>query len=129
MSVGGIWRIELSPRAPLTPDCDGLDVSSLPLILNVSQSGSHLILTFGEDKRVELVGDIDGEVVSGESSAPATAMHRGGRPPIHMRAVVERQSESDRLRGVLTFPDCAARSELSFTATRERKADHEARER
>jgi hypothetical protein len=99
------------------------------LTLNVSQSGSRLILTFGEDKRVELVGDINGEVVSGESSSPAAAAGRGGRSPIHMRAVVDRQSGSERLRGVLTFPDCVARSELLFTATREREADHEAQER
>ena len=129
VSVGGVWRVDLSPRAPLTPACDGLDVSSHPLILTVSQSGPHLILTFGEDKRVELVGAIDGEVVSGKSSAPTTAMNREGRSPIHMQAVVERQSESDRLHGVLTFPNCAAHSELSFTATRERQADHEAQER
>ncbi len=127
--MGGVWRIDLSPRAPRTPACDGLDVSSHPLILTVSQSGPHLILTFGDDNRVELVGDINGEVVSGESASPATAMNREGRPPIHMQANVDRQSGSDRLYGMLTFPNCVAGSELLFTATRERKADHEAQER
>ncbi len=126
--MGGVWRIDLSPHAPRTLDCDGLAVSSHPLILTVSQSGSHLILTFGDDHRVELVGDIDGEVVSGESSSPTTAMNRGGRSPIHMQAIVDRQSGSDRLHGVLTFPNCIGGSELLFTATREHQADHKTQE-
>ena len=86
-------------------------------------------MTVGEDNRVESVGDINGEVLSGESSSPTTAINREGRSPIHMQAVVDRQSRSDRLYGVLTFPDSVARSELLFTATREHKADLEAQER
>jgi hypothetical protein len=106
-----------------------LAASSDPLILTVSQSGPHLILTFGDDHRVELVGDINGEVVSGESSSATTAIDRESRPAIHLRAILDRQSGSDRLHGVLTFPNCIAGSELLFTATRKGKADHEAQER
>jgi len=86
-------------------------------------------LTVGEDNGVEPVGDINGEVLSGESSSPKTAINREGHSPIHMQAVVNRQSRLNRLHAVLTFPNSVARSELLFTATRERKADLEAQER
>src|SRR3982074_2129044 len=100
-AVRGVWRIDPTESAPRTLACAGLAASSDPLMLTVSQSGPHLILTFGDDHRVELVGDINGEVVSAESSSATTAIDRESRPAIHLQAIVDRQAGSDRLHGVL----------------------------
>jgi hypothetical protein len=130
VSVGGVWKVEFNPRDQDIPPCEGFAVSSQPLILTISQSGPRLALTFSDKNKTDLLGTIKDGLVSAESFHQATAVTgkmSDAKSAIQLQAGIDRQLDSDYLRGVLTVPACPAGGRLSFIASRQRKADQPVR--
>jgi hypothetical protein len=125
ISVGGVWNIEGSPRPAGVLPCNNF--GSDPLILTISQSGSHLALKFNDPNETKLSGEINDAVISARSQEGQTA----SRPAsvLQLQARVDRQPGLHVLQGVLTSPNCPPGRQLSFRAVRQRKADHAGQDR
>jgi len=130
VSVGGVWKLEFNSREADISPCEGFAVWSQPLMLTISQSGPHLVLTFSDENKTELLGTIKEGRLSAESFYQATAVAgtvSDAKSAIQLQADIDRQLESDYLRGVLTVPGCPAGGRLSFIGSRQRKADQTVR--
>ena len=123
MSVAGAWTVELAPRAPDTPPCKGFVVSSKSLILKVTQSGPHLLLTLNDQSATRLSGEVNFESLSARSPEEVETRQgaTGITSSIEVQAGIDRHSGVDRLSGTFTFANCPTGSELSFTAVRQQK--------
>ena len=117
MSVAGAWNLELTPRTADT--CKGFTVSSKSLILKITQTGPHLVLTLNDQSATRLSGEVNFESLTARSQSATSA--------IQMQAKIDRQSAWERLSGTFTFAGCPAGSELSFTAIRQQKVASRAR--
>lgn len=123
LSVGGEWNVDLTPRAAVILPCTGLIVTSESLILKVTQNGPHLLLKLNDQSATLLAGEINLEKLTARSleQLEATPSAPGMTMPIRLQANIDRQSGLDRLSGTLTFANCPAGSELSFSAKRRQK--------
>jgi len=123
-SVAGAWTVELTPRTADTPPCKGFIVSSKSLILKVTQSGPHLVLTLNDQSATRFSGEVNFESLTAKSLEEIEA--RQGAPgittSIEVQAGIDRHSGVDRLSGTFTFANCPTGSELSFTALRQQKS-------
>jgi len=126
ISVGGIWIAELSPPAVDDPSCGGPLRRAHGLVVTISQSGTHLRLTFNDEQRTTLVGKLQDLNLTAEvprqSAAPAATPANHEVAAIQVQARVERQTEIVRLSGGLTLNACSRGATIPFTATRQRGA-------
>jgi hypothetical protein len=118
MSVGGEWTVELTPRTADMLPCK--DFSSESLILKVTQTGRHLVLTLNDPSATRLSGEVNFETLTARSveQTEPTPGTPGMTSSIQLHADIHRQPGLDRLSGTLTFANCP---ELSFTAIRRQK--------
>lgn len=123
MSVGGVWNLELSPRAADDLPCNDFTVSSNLLILKVAQSGPHLVLTLNNQGATRLSGEINRGTLTARSLEKIGATPGAPNAPsaIHLQADVDRKPGLDRLWGTLTVAGCAAGGQLQFTAIRQQE--------
>lgn len=115
--LGGTWSIQVSRETADIGSCGDLPIHFDGALLNISQSGSSLILTFGGEQKTSLAGEIhDSFIVAGslyQSADKALAADAPGA--IRFQAQVD---QPDRLQGVLKLTNCPALQSLPFTATR-----------
>jgi hypothetical protein len=123
VSVGGMWRIELSLPAAGDSACGSPFSHSEQPVLTISQSGPHLLLAFNDQAGTTLRGEIRGQTMAAESIGPGIIAGANGRgeetAPTHLEARVDRQAEPDRLSGVLGSAQCSSQTGIPFTAMRQ----------
>ena len=119
MSVAGAWNVELTPRTADTVPCKGFNVSSKSLILKVTQTGPHLVLTLNDQSATRLSGEVNFESLTARSLEETET--RQGASSVQMQGNIERHSGVERMSGTFTFANCPAGSELPFTAIRQQK--------
>jgi hypothetical protein len=91
-------------------------MNSGPTLLNIFQSGPNVFLAFDDIQKTTLVGSvqdrtIDANVLGDQRGAATTKIHFHGR--------VDRQTEPDRLVGLLIFGDGPSRTEVPLSAVRQ----------
>jgi hypothetical protein len=123
VSLAGTWSAQLSlPDPHDSPGGDPL-LHSGSTILSVSQSGPHLLISFDDNQRTTLVGNVHDVMINASALRPvatATTEISTSRPTaIYFHARVDHQTEPDRLLGILIFDDGASRTEMPFTAIRQ----------
>jgi hypothetical protein len=121
ISLAGTWTAQLS-----LPDLDSSTGGpgrhpSQPMVLTITQSGSHVVLMFDDDQRTTLVGKIQGATIDA-----ATLAHHGGTAAIYasdfgsiprsFRASIDRQAEPHRLVGVLVMDRGRLHTEVPIVA-------------
>jgi len=120
ISVAGTWNAQLSLPSQLDSAAGDPLIHPGPTLLNISQSGPRLFLAFNDDQKTTLVGNVQDMTIdasvfrdgrANSSSLAATIIHFHGK--------VNRQTEPDRLVGVLIFEDGPSRTEVPLTATRQ----------
>jgi hypothetical protein len=119
ISVAGTWETQLS--FPASPS-DDLTIQPGPIVLHISQSGTHLFLAF--DEKTKLVGSIDDMTISAAlSDGPGSTNTLSLSPTaIYFRGRINRGKQSDQLLGVITFAQGTVRTEVLLTASRQRAA-------
>lgn len=119
--LAGKWNAQLAPQDPRELAGEGSLLLPGPITLTIKQSGPNLLLTFEEDPKTTFVGNIrDVTINAGMVRQGATApVVENGTIPISFQARVERQTERDRLVGVLIFEDGLSRTEVPLTALRQ----------
>ena len=122
ISVGGAWSVELSNRTGVTLPCYAFS-SSKELILHVSQSGPHLVLTLNDQNATGLSGELNGTSLTAKSleKIALTPGAPGQSTAIQLQANIDRLPGLERLRGTLTVANCPG-SQILFTAIRRPKA-------
>ena len=120
MSVAGAWNVELTSLTAETLSCKGFTVPPKSLILTITQTGPHLDLTLNDQSATRLTGEVSHERLTAESQEQieTTPGAPGMTSLIRLQANIDRQSGLERLSGTLTFANCPAGSEFSFTAIR-----------
>lgn len=110
VSVGGNWKL-LPFSDTLTTPCSELAFGAEDPLMNISQSGPHLVLKFNDEALTTLPGTLNGFDISGTS-------HSYTHPEsITLQATVSLDVEPDQLDGTLYFASCE--TTVSFHATRE----------
>ena len=122
ISVAGTWNAQLSLPDQLDSAAGDPLIHPGPTLLNISQSGPHLFIAFNDDQKTILVGNVKDMTID-------ASVFRDGRAPtnslssatikIDFHGKVERQTERDRLVGVLIFEDGPSRTEVPLTAVRQ----------
>jgi hypothetical protein len=115
VSVGGTWNLEIDSQFVDSPACTTLSSQSEQPVLTISQSGPHLRLTFNDEGKTMLVGEIDDTtIVANAIRQPAAGDTRDNHAAvIHFEAIVNRQTEPDRLEGTLIMNDCRVSAPLT----------------
>jgi hypothetical protein len=122
ISLAGPWNAQLSlPSQPDSAAGDSLSDPG-PILLNISQSGPNLFLAFDDDQKTTLVGKVQDTTIDASvfrdrrgptnTSSSATII-------IHFHGRVDRQTQRDRLVGVLIFQDGSSRTEVPLSARRQ----------
>jgi len=115
--VGGTWSIQVSREAADLGSCGDLTTRLAGATLTVSQSGSSLTLTLGNEPKIVLTGEIN------DLSVVAESLHQSAdeAPVADDSDAVQLQAQvgpRGRLQGVIKLAHCAALRGLPFTASR-----------
>jgi hypothetical protein len=128
--VVGKWVLQ--PDASYTGGSNCVKLLSLlkDPVLSMSQSGTHLVLSFNDGLKTSLTGSIEQtSLAASVSSQPESSVGEagcdGGR--IYLKAIVEGEPEQQRLSGTLMMPGCHECSPVSFTGLRQRQPESERR--
>jgi hypothetical protein len=121
ISLVGKWSAQLTPPNP--QDLAGDDSLLRPgsTSLRISQSGSHLLLSFGDGQNTTFVGNIqDMTINAGLVRKGDTGPDRSDRTTAaKLNARVDRQTDPDRLVGIVIFDYGSISTEVLLTATRQ----------
>jgi hypothetical protein len=122
VSVAGTWSAQLTlPSSSDSADRDPL-LRSDPTIFTILQSGPSVFLTFDDAQRTKLAGSVDQVTISATFLSREDQGNRNGAERgstyISFRAAANRQTEPDRLIGILVFGDGSKRAEVPFIAMR-----------
>jgi hypothetical protein len=126
-SVGGTWVVEIGRPAVEAPSCIAEHLGSHHLVLSISQSGTHLLVTLSGEKRTTLEGEIkDGSITAGSHRRLGAGAEAPGEDvaAIGFHATVDRREKTDRLLGMLTFSESMTRAAAPFIAMRQPGIDH-----
>jgi hypothetical protein len=111
-SVGGNWLLEI-PSQTESASCSDFTFGSEEPMLNISQSGPHLVLTFNDENHTTLAGKLTDLTITVAGSGSSTLE----APLLNLSVTVDRQTEPDRLKGTLTIASCG--TTLSLSAIRQ----------
>lgn len=130
LSVAGSWRVEQVGQAK-GPCADEAPLDhSEPLVLSISQSGSHLSLSFNNKSKARLEGEIQSTSLNANSqngSGVSNPSERETANIIGLQASINQQTEPARLHGTLSFSKCPTEPGVTFLATRQLKSASEVR--
>ena len=121
ISVAGTWNAQLSLPSQLDSAAGDPLIHPGPTLLNISQSGPDLLIAFDDDQKTTLVGHVRDMTIDASffrDGRAATNSTSSATRTIDFHARVDRQTEPDRLVGVLIFEDGPSRTEVPLTATR-----------
>ena len=127
ISLAGRWNAQLSVASPLGSSVGGPLIHPGPTVLSISQSGSQVFLTFDDIQKTTLIGNIQ-DLTIDASFIPESATDTSGSATttIYFQGRIDRQTEPNRLLGVLKFDRGPVRTELPLTALRQVRASKSA---
>jgi hypothetical protein len=112
-SVAGAWELDAESARELAAPCVSLALKKKPAELVVSQSGTHLRLTFADRS---LAVTLDGDSLTGELTLPERATCPGAA--MEFRARFAAESGHDRMTGILRHAGCTECPTTHFGAVR-----------
>jgi hypothetical protein len=120
MHVAGAWVLEGDFRPLAGVPCGELLTAAQPLILNISQNGSHITSSFNSQQST-FSGIMDGHslIVGVQGPSAARGAEQRCDDVVSMTAVLDRHAGAPLLIGMLTINTCPQCSPVSFRATRE----------
>lgn len=113
LCIGGSWRMEVSKQSA-NSSCQEQFRQAEPLGFSISQSGPQFSLSFNNNTKGVLHGEIQSIDVNATAPRFSSASFVKDENAIRMRATLDRHSEPARLWGVFSFNDCP---DLNFVAT------------
>ena len=122
ISVAGTWSAQFTlPGSSDSSDGDAI-LCSDPTVFTILQSGPNVYLAFDDAHRTKLAGSVDQLTISASFLSREAQGNRNGAArastSISFRASANRQTEPDRLTGILAFDDGSKRAEVPFIAVR-----------
>ncbi|HNB53430.1 MAG TPA: hypothetical protein PK530_15870 [Anaerolineales bacterium] len=118
-SVEGNWLLAL-PENATTSSCKTMQIDVKEPMLNISQSGPHLVLTFNDENRTDLKGTLNELSINAHSAQVSS----DGLSSLSLTLTVDRDAEPDQMQGVLTLESCG--ETWSFTAVRQPETEQTA---
>ena len=119
ISLAGKWSAQLTPPNPQDLAGNNSLLRPGPTNLKISQSGTHLLLSFEDEQNTTLVGNIQDETINAVRRG-ATETHKSeGTTSVNLNARVDRHTDPDRLLGIVIFDYGSVRTEVPLTATRQ----------
>jgi hypothetical protein len=115
-SVGGVWELDAESARRLAAPCLSLAFKKEPAELVVSQSGTHLRLTFADRSRSSLAVTLGGDSLTGELKLSERATCPGAT--VELRAQVIAGEGHDRMLGSLRRSMCPECPVTQFEAVR-----------
>jgi len=118
LCIHGPWKMEVSKPAT-SSSCEGQLRRAEPLAFSISQSGPQFSLSFNNEKKGVLHGEIrntDLQATGRHFSRGSVLQNENSLDAIGLRATLDRQAKPARLWGVLSFSKCP---ELAFVATQQ----------
>jgi len=123
MSIRGPWKVEVSKQSTGS-SCDERFRQESPLGFSISQSGPKFSMSFNDDAKAVLHGEIQNLDVSATAAYLPGISARDSGDVVRLRATLDRQAKPARLWGVLSFSECP---DLNFVATSEIASNLEAK--
>jgi hypothetical protein len=122
ISLAGAWNAQLNLENPPDSSVRTALIHPGPTVLSITQSGPHVFLTFDELQTTTLIGNVQDLTVYAsfipESGGP-TNTSGSKMTAIYFHGRVDRQTQPDRLLGVITFDRGPVRSKVSVIASRQ----------
>jgi len=122
ISLAGTWNARLNLETPPDSSVREVPIHPGPAVLSITQSGPHVFLTFDDLQKTTLVGKVQ-DLTIDASFIPASGGPTNTSGPattaIYFHGRVDRQTEPDRLLGVITFERGSERSKVAVIASRQ----------
>jgi hypothetical protein len=123
MCIRGPWKVEVSKQSTSSA-CHERFRQENPLDFSISQSGPKFSMSFNDDAKAALHGEIQNFDVSATAAYLPGISTRTSEDVVRLRATLDRQAKPARLWGVLSFSECP---DLNFVATSEIASDLKAK--
>lgn len=115
-AISGEWNLELD-ASPATPgNCLQL-AGAQREILNISQSGANVVVSFNQAPKMTLTGTLEGNHLAGLTSARAAGCGEGAL--VRLAATVGGKPGRHSLDGHLSWEGCASCTPVAFRAVRQ----------
>ena len=117
-AIAGEWTIALE-GTPAATKCAG-PLRTVPQALNISQSGTGVVITLNDAEKTRLTGVLEGDHLLG-STDRLKASGCDNAPALHIDARVIGKRDQRWLQGRFSLSECDSCGTLPFHATRQRR--------
>lgn len=124
--VAGKWVLQADAGHAVESNCAKLSSLLKQPVLSISQSGTQLVLSFDDELRTSLTGDIQQRSLTAEGdSRPGSFAGDAGcdGSKIYVKAILEEEPGQGRLTGTFMVPECRECAPVSFSGSHRQQSD------
>lgn len=122
ITLAGTWDAQLHLESPTDSSVCEAPIRPAPVVLSIKQSGQHVFLTFDDLQKTTLKGNVQDLTIYASFIPERRGLTNRSGPEttaIYFQGRVDRQTEPDRLLGVLTFNCGPVLSKVGVVASRQ----------